>query len=112
MVVELLGPNFAGVVGGSPEGTLLHHAAWMGNPGVVGELLDLGADSTASAPADFETPLAWAVLASGSIDIPDRDYVAVARLLVEHGAEIEPGFLEVAGGSLHDWLQLQLPGEL
>ncbi len=112
LVVDVVGVDFVGVVGGSPKGTLLHHAAWMGNPGVVRELLDLGADPSAPSPADFETPLAWAVLASGSFDIPDRDYVAVAKLLVEHGAEVEPGFLEVAGGPLQGWLQLQLPGEL
>jgi hypothetical protein len=34
-----------------------------------------------------------------------RDHVAVAEMLCEHGAESEPRFLEVAGGSLYAWLQ-------
>ncbi len=44
LVVELLGPRFFGHVGGGPPGTLLHHACWVGNPGVVRRLLELGAD--------------------------------------------------------------------
>jgi len=28
LVVDVVGSGFRGVVGGSPEGTLLHHAAW------------------------------------------------------------------------------------
>jgi hypothetical protein len=63
LVVDLVGPDFRGVVGGSPEGTLLHHAAWVGDPELVRELLARGADATAEAGAD--TPLAWA--AHGSI---------------------------------------------
>ncbi len=39
-------------------------------------------------------------------------HVAVAELLVEAGAEIQPRFLEEAAGPLLEWLQLQLPGEL
>ena len=34
-VVDAVGVDFSGVVGGSPEGTLLHHAAWVGNPELV-----------------------------------------------------------------------------
>jgi ankyrin repeat protein len=112
-VVEAVGPNFSGVVGGSPEGTLLHHAAWMGNAKVVGDLLALGADATAESGDEFSTPLAWTALASGHYsDLPGRDFLGVARLLVERGADLEPRFLDVAAGPLLEWLQLQAPGEL
>ena len=33
LVIELFGPDFRGVVGGSPEGSLLQHAAWVGDRG-------------------------------------------------------------------------------
>jgi ankyrin repeat protein len=107
-VVDLLGPSFRGVVGGSPEGTLLHHAAWMGNPELVRELLELGADATAHSPAEFSTPLAWAALASEYQELPGRDYVLVAEELVANGAEVEPRLLEVATGPLLAWLERQL----
>jgi ankyrin repeat protein len=112
VVIAAVGPSFRGVVGGSPEGTLLHHAAWVGNPDLVRALLERGADARAETPEKFSTPLAWAVLASQYYDLPGRDYVGVAEALVEEGAELEPRFLEIAAGPLLDWLQLQLPGEL
>ncbi len=102
VVLEALGPNFRGVVGGSPEGTLLHHAAWVANADLVAELLAAGADPAARADASFETPLGWAALASSWQE--GRDHVAVAKLLVEAGNEIEPRFLDVAEGPLYDWL--------
>jgi ankyrin repeat protein len=111
-VVEYVGTNFHGVVGGSPDGTLLHHAAWMAKADVVRELLRRGADPDRTSRADFETPLAWAVWASAHGAFRDRDYVAVAEPLVEAGANIDPRFLETAAGPLLAWLQLQLPGEL
>jgi ankyrin repeat protein len=111
-VVEAVGPNFSGVVGGSPEGTLLHHAAWVGRVELVRELLKRGADARAVSRAEFSTPLAWVVLASQHYSGGDRDYVGVAEALVEEDAELEPRFLEIAAGPLLDWLQLQLPGEL
>jgi hypothetical protein len=111
-VVNAVGPNFRGVVGGSPEGTLLHHAAWMGNPGLVQALLERGADALATTPDTFATPLAWAVLASQYYPSDDRDYVGVAEVLVEHNAEVEPRFLDFAAEPLLGWLQLRIPGEL
>jgi ankyrin repeat protein len=111
-VVDVVGVNFRGVVGGSPEGTLLHHAAWMGNADAVRELLARGADPDAPSRAEFFTPLAWAALASQYDKLSGRDYVAVAEALVESGAEIEPRFLDVAAGPLLEWLQLREPGEL
>jgi hypothetical protein len=41
-IVELVGVDFQACVHGSPYGTLLHHAAWVGDPRLV-ELL-LGAE--------------------------------------------------------------------
>lgn len=102
VVLGALGPNFRGVVGGSPEGTLLHHAAWVANAELVTELLAAGADPAARADADFETPLGWAALASSWQE--GRDHVAVAKLLADAGNEIEPRFLDVAEGPLYDWL--------
>lgn len=111
-VVDVVGVNFRGVVGGSPEGTLLHHAAWMGKADVMRELLDRGADANAPSRADFETPLAWAVWASAHPAFADRDYVAIAEALAGAGAEIEPRFLEAAAGPLREWLEFRIPGEL
>ena len=108
LVVDLVGPDFRGVVGGSPEGTLLHHAAWVGDPEVVRRLLARGADPAARANADFDSPLGWAALASRSNELPGRDYVAVAELLADAGDVIEPRFLEVADGPLYEWLEERL----
>ena len=44
-VVDAVGPDFAGVVGGSPEGTLLQHAAW-DHP-------------TSSGPCSSAAPIPW-----------------------------------------------------
>lgn len=107
LVVEAVGPSFSGVVGGSPPGTLLHHAAWVGDPAVVAELLRRGADPLAL--AEGQTPLAWAVGGSQWHTIPGRDYVAVAQLLAGHGAEPEAGMLDVAQGALLAWLEERLP---
>ena len=107
-VVEAVGPNFAGVVGGGPSGTLLHHACWVGNAEVVERLLELGADPVASSGAEFDTPLAWAFLDSDSWRIPGRDFVRIAELLVDAGAELEPRFEEVAEGPLAEWLAARL----
>jgi ankyrin repeat protein len=111
-VLRVVGVNFSGVVGGSPRGTFLHHAAWMAKADAVRELLARGADPNAPSRADFETPLAWAVWASAHRAFADRDYVAVAEPLVEAGAKVEPRFLEQAAGRLHEWLELRIPGEL
>jgi ankyrin repeat protein len=100
LVVEQLGVQFAGVVGGSPSGTLLHHAAWVGDSAVVERLLELGADPVAPSGAEFDTPLAWAALGSQYWREPGRDYVAVADLLLAAGAELEPRFAEAAEGPL------------
>jgi ankyrin repeat protein len=104
LVLDLVGPDFRGVVGGSPSGTLLHHAAWVGGPDLVEELLARGADPVAPSGAEFDTPAAWAALGSPYWRIPGRDYVAVMKRLLEAGAVPEPRFLEVAEGPLYDWL--------
>ncbi|HSC91567.1 MAG TPA: ankyrin repeat domain-containing protein [Gaiellaceae bacterium] len=107
-VVDAVGVDFAGVVGGSPSGTLLHHGAWVGSSEVVRELLARGADPVAASDATFSTPLAWAALGSQAYRLPGRDYVAVAEALEEAGAELEPRFLEVAHGPFLAWLEERL----
>jgi ankyrin repeat protein len=104
LVVELLGPDFFGHVGGGPPGTLLHHACWVGNAQIVERLLELGADPMAPSGAEEGVPLAWTVLASQYHRLPGRDYVAVTELLVAAGAALEPRFVDFAHGPLADWL--------
>ena len=104
LVVDLVGPSFFGHVGGGPPGTLLHHAAWVGDPQIVRELLARGADPLARSGAEFDTPLAWAALGSQAWREQGRDYVGVAELLLDAGAELEPPFAEVAEGPLAAWL--------
>jgi ankyrin repeat protein len=104
-VIDAFGPGFRGVVGGSPEGTLLHHAAWVGDPALVQRLLHAGADPVASSPAAFATPLAWAVLGSQHHALPGRDHAAVAEALAAAGNPVEPRFLDVAEGPVRDWLR-------
>jgi ankyrin repeat protein len=105
LVVDLVGPNFFGHVGGGPPGTLLHHAAWVGNADAVRRLLERGADPVAPSGANFDTPIAWAVHGSTGWEIEERDYVAVAELLLAAGAELEPRFPEAAEGPLAQWLE-------
>jgi ankyrin repeat protein len=105
LVVELLGPSFFGHVGGGPPGTLLHHACWIGNPQIVGRLLELGADPMAQSGAKGGVPLAWTTLGSRYHRLAGRDYVAVAERLVAAGARLEPRFIESAHGALIDWLE-------
>jgi ankyrin repeat protein len=108
-VLNAVGPNYAGVVGGSPKLPLLGHAAWVGDPDLVRRLLDAGADAKNEGDAAFATPLAIASLSSQyHWRMPERDYVAVAELLVAAGNEIEPRFLEVAEGPLYEWLEARL----
>jgi ankyrin repeat protein len=102
LVIDLVGPDFRGVVGGSPEGSLLHHAAWVGDARLVRLLLERGAD--AGAGGGSGPPLAWAAHGSHNWEIGGRDYVAVAEQLVGAGNRIEPGLLEEADGPLYEWL--------
>jgi ankyrin repeat protein len=95
-VVDTVGPGFRGVVGGSPEGSLLEHAAWVGDAALVGRLLALGAEPGVA--------LGWAAHGSRNHGAPG-DYVAVAELLVGADARPEPGLLDEAEGPLYAWLQ-------
>jgi ankyrin repeat protein len=104
-VVDAVGVDFAGVVGGSPEGTLLHHACWMGNARVVERLLARGADPAAPSSADFATPLDWVVHASQYHGLSGRDYVGIAERLVAAGAPAAVTYPDAAEGPLVDWLQ-------
>jgi ankyrin repeat protein len=106
LVIDLAGPGFRGVVGGSPEGSLLQHAAWVGSPGVVRQLLERGADPNAEGGSG--APLAWAAHGSQNWEVGGRDYVAVAEQLVEAGNRIEAGLLEEADGPLYEWLAERL----
>jgi ankyrin repeat protein len=103
-VVDAVGPDFTGVVGGSPPGALLHHAAWVGSPETVRALLAAGANPTQGKDSDTGTPLAWAVHGSQHHEIPGRDYVAVAEALTEAGNPVEPRFSDDAQGPLYAWI--------
>ena len=110
LVLELVGPEFRGVVGGSPAGTLVHHAGWVGDAELVGELLAAGVEADAASDAEFGTPLAWAALASGEHEVPGRDYVGVAERLTAAGARVDPRLVEVAGEPLLSWLEARSSG--
>ncbi len=79
VVLDAVGPGFAGVVGGSPQGTLLHHAAWMGSSEAVRALLARGADPGARSCSEYDTPLAWAAHGSEHQERFGGDHVAVAE---------------------------------
>jgi hypothetical protein len=104
LVIDLVGPSFRGVVGGSPPGTLVQHASWLGDPQAVGELLQNGADPGTG----DDSALGWAVHGSQQHELPGRDHVAVAELLAAAGGTSEPEFLDGADGPLHDWLAERL----
>jgi ankyrin repeat protein len=80
----------------------------VGDPAVARRLLERGADPVARSGALFDTPVAWAALGSQNWETEGRDYVAVAELLVEAGAELELRFVEVAEGPLAGWLEERL----
>jgi ankyrin repeat protein len=107
LVADAVGVAFEGVVGGSPPGTLLHHACWIGDVGVVERLLARGADPSAPSPAHFATPLDWAVHASQYHGLSGRDYVGVAERLVAAGATPAAKHPEAAEGPLAEWLEAQ-----
>ena len=92
LVIELYGPDFKGVIGGSPVASLVSIAAWLGDVERVRVLLAAGA-----APDG----LGAVVGGSGSVEI--------AELLVAAGAVIEPEHLEHADGPLHEWLAARRP---
>jgi ankyrin repeat protein len=108
LIIDVLGPNFFGHVGGGPAGMLIHHACWVGNPKTVDMLLERGADPLAKSGAEFDTPIAWAALGSQWYRTEGRDYVGVAERLIAEGAEVEERFVEVAQGPLADWLEERL----
>jgi Ankyrin repeats (3 copies) len=107
-VVAAVGPDFRGVVGGSPVLPLIGHAAWVGSREVVAGLLARGADPWSRGDAEWDTPLAVAVHGSQEHRGPASDYVAVAELLLAAGNELEPRFLEIAEGPLYAWLEARL----
>ena len=92
-------------MGGGAPGTLLHHAAWVGNVELAKRLLERGADPVARSGAEFDTPAAWAALGSQHWREDGRDHVGAIELLLAAGAELEPRYTEVAEGPLADWLE-------
>ena len=98
LVVELYGADFRGVVGGSPEGSLLAHAAWLGDAARVRFLLAAGA-----------TPDGLGAAVHGSHGWRGRDHVGVAEQLVAAGEIIRPQYLAQAGGPLAEWLAARSP---
>jgi ankyrin repeat protein len=104
-IVDAVGPNFFGHVGGGPPGSLLHHACWVGDPLVVDRLLELGADPVGGSGTEVGAPIAWAVHGSQYHRMAGRDYVAVAQRLLAAGAQLEPRFLDMAEGPLAGWLE-------
>ena len=104
LVARTVGVDFRGVIGGSPAGTLLHHACWIGSVDVVEQLLALGADPAAASGADFDTPLDWVVHGSQYHGLSDRDYVGIAERLVAAGAPPVAKYPEAAEGPLAEWL--------
>jgi len=106
-VVDVVGPGFRGVVGGSPAGSLLQHASWLGDRDVVAALLASGADVAPGPGGPGDTPLGWAVHGSRNGN-PEGDHVAVAELLVAAGDRIDPNYVEQADGPLAEWLEEQV----
>ena len=53
-VVFAVGPNFRGVFGGSPVLPLIGHPAWVGSPGTMRRLLELGADTLDRGAAAYD----------------------------------------------------------
>jgi ankyrin repeat protein len=92
-----------GTSAAAPPGTLLHHAAWVGDLRIVERLIERGADPVPLSGAEYDTPVAWAALGSQYHAPPGRDYVAVVEDLVAAGAELKQRFAEVAQGPLADW---------
>ena len=91
---DVVSVDFRGVVGGSPEGSLLQHAAWVGDAALVEYLLARGATVAGAA--------GWT--AHGSRHHRGGDHVAVMEQVTAAGAELERGLLEEADGPLYDWL--------
>ena len=101
-VVDAVGVGFAGVVAGSPAGTLLHHAGWVGSADVTRRLLDRGADALARS-GGLPTALGWGALGSQFHELEGRDYVAVARMLVEAGDTMTDEYASLCEGPLREW---------
>jgi ankyrin repeat protein len=100
-VVQAVGPRFRG---GTPEGTLLHHAAWLGRPDHVRYLLERGARVDETVQTEYATPLGWAAVGSRYRDGLGGDWVAAAQALAEAGAEIDGRLIEMAAPPLSEWL--------
>ena len=93
LVIELYGPDFKGVIGGSPVVSLVSIASWLGDVERVRALLAAGA----------VVRTGWAPWSAA------RGRVEIAELLVAAGAVIEPEHVEHADGPLAEWLAARRP---
>ncbi len=105
-VALMLSLGFDPAVPGHDTGTALHCAAWQGSAGCVAAILghDSGRALIAQPDAHHgDTPLGW--YGHGSLHGPRAgDFVGVARLLLEHGAEPgEFGASDAVEEVLADW---------
>ena len=79
-------------VEGPWDGTPLHHAAWLGDAGLVKVLLELGAPVNVRDSRYGSSPIAWAAHGSTNNHEARGDYVEVSRLLLEAGSERAPSY--------------------
>ena len=88
---------------GELGGTALHHAAWIGDAGLVAALIARGAGLERLDTQFGMTPLGWAVHGASNATAPG-DHVAVAETLARAGARVPAGLADGADGDLADWL--------
>ena len=88
---------------GELGGTALHHAAWIGDAGLVAALIARGAGLERLDTQFGMTPLGWAVHGASNAPAPG-DHVAVAETLARAGARVPAGLADDADGDLADWL--------
>jgi ankyrin repeat protein len=101
IVARLLDAGIPIEARGVNGGTALHYAGMWGHPSTLRLLLDRGADLEAS--SDLGTPLGWTAWGSRNIphcgERPD-DYLAAAQVLLDAGAVVRQGMVEIASDEL------------
>ena len=78
---------------GELGGTALHHAAWIGDAGLVAALIARGAGLERLDTQFGMTPLGWAVHGASNATAPG-DHVAVAETLARAGARVPAGLAD------------------
>src|SRR4051794_37778690 len=81
---------------GIDDGTALHYAGMWGRPSTVALLLRRGAEVNLMAGPGM--PLGWTAWGSRALGGAERrdDYLECARLLIEAGATVTPGMVDIA----------------